>query len=740
MSYPQADCFGKKKGSNPATFRIMKGTDPRLAAIRHAAIDSARASARLAQLIERYTLETAQSQPTAPSPSPSPNNLVNPAQRSHEGPPPQGSSQGSPQQPPQQGLPLPQQLPQQLAPQQGYPLPQQPAPRPAMGYPMARPQAVQRPSWWKREDLVTKVLAITGAIITVIGLTIFASLAFSSGRTGQIVTVVMVAMVCLAVAAASIPAHRRNPHSAVAPAMMITATLGALADIWVSAFAEPLPLIGPDIGVLLTTITCAASLGVAYMWRNQPQAILVTVLAPLFIVPVSIYILMHPEDYSIPTVFFPICLALLGVLGIATRWNRPWFAQQVVATITFLASIFIVDGNPFVVLFCGVLGVIVVVAIGYSQPYSSTALTLATTVVVLATPALVLVNSRIYWFALIIPVATALLVGFLILPKTKALALPPLKTPATLEVTLSATTLAAGITVAITLWSISTRPEPIPVVSAACIVGIAALAACAVSTIPRFFASGAWVFLSIALLAGVPYALSSWQMDPVRASAPNVLVTAALVGVLGIAIAKRRVLIGQRLTVDPWLLGIIFAPGLLYASSTVLAIFTWVNPTEQFYMFAQVVISIGWMGAGVYALNRRHNVVGLALAGFATMKLVFFDLSVLGGLVQVIAFLVSGIALLVAAMARDKPSQLPNGNVNGGPNGGPNGAPGNSRDPFNQPGPMGTGGPMGSGQPSGPGQPIGPERPASPANPASPATPPEQTGPKKPMGPGAPRP
>lgn len=626
-----------------------------------------------------------------------------------------------------------------------------------MGYPMAPPQAVQRPSWWKREDLVTKVLAITGAIITVIGLTIFASLAFSSGRSGQIVTVVMVAMVCLAVAAASIPAHRRNPHSAVAPAMMITATLGALADIWVSAFAEPLPLIGPDIGVLLTTITCAASLGVAYMWRNQPQAILVTVLAPLFIVPVSIYVLMHPEDYSIPAVFFPICLALLGVLGFATRWNRPWFAQQVVATITFLASIFIVDGNPFVVLFCGVLGVIVVVAIGYSHPYSSTALTLATTVVVLATPALVLVNSRIYWFALIIPVATALLAGFLILPKTKALALPPLKTPATLEVTLSATTLAAGITVAITLWTISARPEPIPVVSAACIVGVAALAACAVSAIPRFFASGAWAFLIIAFLAGVPYALSSWQMDPVRASVPNVLVTAALVGVLGIAIAKRRVLIGQRLTVDPWLLGIIFAPGLLYASSTVLAIFTLVNPTEQFYMIAQVVISIGWMVAGVYALNRRPNVVGLALAGFATMKLVFFDLSVLGGLVQVIAFLVSGIALLVAAMARDKPSQLPNGNVNGGPNGGL----GNFRGPFNQPGPMGTGGPMspggpmgsggptgpggtvvpggpmGPGQPSGPGQPLGSGHPASPA---SPATPPEQMGPKKPMGPGAPRP
>ena len=84
-----------------------------------------------------------------------------------------------------------------------------------------------------------------------------------------------------------------------------------------------------------------------------------------------------------------------------------------------------------------------------------------------------------------------------------------------------------------------------------------------------------------------------------------------------------------------------------------------ISTTKLSFMVAHVLISVSWMLGAVYLLYRNNSKPGLLLAIIATAKLVFYDLSVLGGLVQALAFLICGMVLLVAAITREKPNKTP---------------------------------------------------------------------------------
>ena len=119
--------------------------------------------------------------------------------------------------------------------------------------------------WWQREETVTKVLAVVGGLITLIGLVFLATLAYSTGILGPSSSVILAAIVAILIFAAAFRAHKNQPSGVTAPAMIVVAVLGGLADLWVADFN--LEWFGEITGSVLTTLICIAGLAVAYRWN-----------------------------------------------------------------------------------------------------------------------------------------------------------------------------------------------------------------------------------------------------------------------------------------------------------------------------------------------------------------------------------------------------------------------------------------------------------------------------------------
>lgn len=77
------------------------------------------------------------------------------------------------------------------------------------------------------------------------------------------------------------------------------------------------------------------------------------------------------------------------------------------------------------------------------------------------------------------------------------------------------------------------------------------------------------------------------------------------------------------------------------------------------FVTGHALVSISWMGLGAYLLlsrrlleNRAAMITGLVLAAASVAKLIFFDLSALGGFPRAFAFIICGLVLLAVALRR----------------------------------------------------------------------------------------
>ena len=169
--------------------------------------------------------------------------------------------------PPKQQAPARPQVsrPQAPRPQASRPAAPKPQPQPA-----AKKQEPKVPSkiqqWWEKEDLVTRLLAIIGGSITVVGLTFLALLAYASGILTPEGAVILAAVICGGLAVTSTIVHKKQPDGVSSSALLIVATLGGLADLWVAVFN--LGWFGEALGSVLTVVICAGALALAYAWKK----------------------------------------------------------------------------------------------------------------------------------------------------------------------------------------------------------------------------------------------------------------------------------------------------------------------------------------------------------------------------------------------------------------------------------------------------------------------------------------
>lgn len=667
---------------------------PAQAPQKHSPAPAERSAERKMERTQAPKPQPAQPQPAQPKPRPA-QRQQQPQQAQHH---PARSAQPPRQEPapPQQQAPA---RPQASRPQAPLPQASRPqAPRPAAPQPQPQPAAKQQEpkepnklqQWWEKEDLVTRLLAIIGGSITVVGLTFLALLAYASGILTPEGAVILAAVICGGLAVTSTIVHKKQPDGVSSSALLIVATLGGLADLWVAVFN--LGWFGEALGSVLTVVICAGALALAYAWKKEILAVVVTAFAPLFILPAAAnFLSMFPADQEVQREihngYFAGSLIAAAICGFAARWGRPWFKLQTTATITYICAMLL--SAPFVLttFLLGVVGFALVTIISFVPPFASRQLHLSGVVAVVIIPSVCLLSSNSWAAVVFISLVTAC--AYIIarvnggifqadfqIPGTEPL--PPQLANAFAFI-ISAGTLPIVFIIRFFQWyaldsELRHTPAEASVFGYGSIivaVGLLLYTAAVVWGLPRMPKNVAWISLMCSFLAVFTYAPRSWvgaNSMRVPDSAIVLVVSLALAvallyrhqylletGLRGIA---GREIPGKQSNSEVTML-VIGVITLVLASSAIPAVAMAISTTKLSFMVAHVLISVSWMLGAVYLLYRNNSKPGLMLAIIATAKLVFYDLSVLGGLVQALAFLICGMVLLVAAITREKPNKTP---------------------------------------------------------------------------------
>lgn len=684
---------------------------PAQAPQKHSPAPAERSAERKMERSQAPKPQPAQPQPAQPQPTPA-QRQQQPQQAQHhparpaqpprqESVSPQQQSAALRRQPPQQQAPARPQASRPQAPRPQASRPQAPRPqasRPAAPQPQPQPAAKRQepkePSklqqWWEKEDLVTRLLAIIGGSITVVGLTFLALLAYASGILTPEGAVILAAVICGGLAVTSTIVHKKQPDGVSSSALLIVATLGGLADLWVAVFN--LGWFGEALGSVLTVVICAGALALAYAWKKEVLAVVVTAFAPLFILPAAAnFLSMFPADQEVQREihngYFAGSLIAAAICGFAARWGRPWFKLQTTATITYICAMLL--SAPFILttFLLGVVGFALVTIISFVPPFASRQLHLSGVVAVVIIPSVCLLSSNSWAAVAFISLVTAC--AYIIarvnggifqadfqIPETEPL--PPQLANAFAFI-ISAGTLPIVFIIRFFQWyaldsELRQSPAEASVFGYGSIVvavGLLLYTAAVVWGLPRMPKQVAWISLMCSFLTVFTYAPRSWV------GADNMRVPdSAIVLVVSLALAVALLYRHQHL-LDTGLRGIAGReiPGkqsnsevtmlvigvvtLVLASSAIPAVAMAISTTKLSFMVAHVLISVSWMLGAVYLLYRNNSKPGLMLAIIATAKLVFYDLSVLGGLVQALAFLICGMVLLVAAITREKPNKTP---------------------------------------------------------------------------------
>lgn len=598
--------------------------------------------------------------------------------------------------PPKQQAPARSQASRPQAPRPQASRPQ--APRPAAPKPQPQPAAKQQEpkepnklqQWWEKEDLVTRLLAIIGGSITVVGLTFLALLAYASGILTPEGAVILAAVICGGLAVTSTIVHKKQPDGVSSSALLIVATLGGLADLWVAVFN--LGWFGEALGSVLTVVICAGALALAYAWKKEVLAVVVTAFAPLFILPAAAnFLSMFPADQEVQREihngYFAGSLIAAAICGFAARWGRPWFKLQTTATITYICAMLLSAPFMLTTFLLGVVGFALVTIISFVPPFASRQLHLSGVVAVVIIPSVCLLSSNSWAAVVFISLVTAC--AYIIaringgifqadfqIPGTEPL--PPQLANAFAFI-ISAGTFPIVFIIRFFQWyALDSELRHSPAEASAfgygsiiVAVGLLLYTAAVVWGLPRMPKNVAWISLMCSFLAVFTYAPRSWVgADSMRVPDSAIVLVVSLA--LAVALLYRhqylletglrgiagREIPGKQSNSEVTML-VIGVVTLVLASSAIPAVAMAISTTKLSFMVAHVLISVSWMLGAVYLLYRNNSKPGLLLAIIATAKLVFYDLSVLGGLVQALAFLICGMVLLVAAITREKPNKTP---------------------------------------------------------------------------------
>lgn len=507
-------------------------------------------------------------------------------------------------------------------------------------------------AWYRREGAVTRVLAVTGAVITLAGVAMLLVLAAQHGWFGPAARVgagAALAAVLVGLGVRSGEGDRGRGGAAGSAAVALVATGAAAAYLVVVAVTSGYGWVPAGIGLVLSGIVALGGLQLARRWDSELLAVLM-VLGAAALAPV----VAQGGGWVVS--------AFLAVLCVAGWWaggthTRP--ALTVVRTVPVTLALLVgaLDGSrggadaighfgvALVVLAATLLTSAVSVRRDAHDVPASSALALVTTGFLAATSGL---HEPGRTTALALGAAVLLLVA-------TSLTRPPLGPVAGHLVVTVGT---AGTVLAV-LAVLSGAPHRF-VTTGLLLLALAGLAAAGVtrSRTTLGLAAGTTV---VAVLAWTPHPLAA--ITATTAASHDMAVALLDSILLGAVVATGLWAVGNQrglgrevrltATVLAWVLGLGASTTALVALGTLVG--AEVGQTTVGFTVGHAVATVTWMAAAAWlllrGLERSRDAdltlrTGLVLAGISVAKLFLYDLAALSGLVRSAAFIVVGLLLL----------------------------------------------------------------------------------------------
>ncbi|MFD4469271.1 DUF2339 domain-containing protein [Rhodococcus sp. NPDC058505] len=528
----------------------------------------------------------------------------------------------------------------------GYPHAWHSAP-PLPAVPAAQPAPAREP-WWQRDGLVSRVLAVAGGAVTVIGVVMLLVLAAHAGYFGPAARVVAGGVFSAALIAAGLRMSGRRGGRVGAVAAVGTGIAGGFLDVVAAtSYYGWLP---PAVGLAVAAVIACGGMVIATRWDSQPMAALVvlavavlapvladgvtpTLLAFLLLVQIAGFVPQLGRDwpYLHAARTLPVVFALLAAFAAAAVGSDPIGQHGGVAASTLVALAVAV----------AVVGVGTALSMVHRRAGDGTATAMLATSTV---PLLLSGGVLARWpeVAVQCSLAAALLALLVAAPRL------PGHTRAAIAAVAAAATLQASVG--------ATPDDALPVTLLVLALGLVTIAGRAGSRIAFAAAAGFGILGAAQFHAELPLtALVS--ADGVTSSFP-VLVAGVLLSVVAVLLtvtARSLGLLGGDRVDAAWIgCGVV----IVYAGTAVVVTgAVAILGTDPGFVAGQCAATVAWMVLasallrwGLTRPDRAHLALGsgLALAGAALTKLFLFDLATLDGVFRVLAFIGVGLLLLAA--------------------------------------------------------------------------------------------
>ncbi len=555
-------------------------------------------------------------------------------------------------------------------------------PRPPVPPHAAGPRVPHTP-WWQRDGVISRILALAGVAVTLIGVAMLLVLAAQAGFFGPVPRVVAGGVFSAALVGAGVRVFGRTGGRVGGIALAATGIAGAYLDV--VAVTAIYHWLHPVLGLTVAFGVAATGVGLAMRWRSQPLAVVVVLsvaaLSPvltsrlvllgfLIVLQVACIPVQLPRNWpylhaarTMPAVLATLVFLVGAVLGTPAAGERAWLLVAAAA-----------------VALIGLAGTIVVVR---PRPADLTAsLTMAAALVPMLIAPAMYEDRRAAVLVASVAAAVLLFVAALpMLPKLGAYLRIPGHTTVVAAVAGSIALLEACVGVSET----ETLPIALLVVALA-FLGVAGQQRSRVAAgIGAAFA----VFGGFALLnvAG-PDVLAAQARSEANLGSATVLGAVLALGVVAVTLWCARRLPGMAVGGElQWIAASVAG---LYAVTTATVSIGVATGARSGFLIGHSAATILWMAgataallfglrrlAGAPAVAKLALGSGLLVTAAALAKLFLFDLATLDGLVRVAAFLVVGILLLLAGTryarafadagaerdAADRPSSYPERNT-----------------------------------------------------------------------------
>ncbi|OFN43218.1 hypothetical protein HMPREF2559_10740 [Corynebacterium sp. HMSC072G08] len=506
-----------------------------------------------------------------------------------------------------------------------------------------------------RESTLIKAVAIGGGVITLAGVAFLVAVAIQAGLLGPAGRVILAYIVSAALLAAAHHFRAKAPAASVT-ALLATGLYTALATTWLMALElEWIPAwIAPPI---MAVIYLAVG---AYAVRVNQRAATGTWLAGGAAVGAVTFSAFNIY-YAGSTLVFLIPLIIVG-MGIAHK-NYGISAIGALSSILVYLSV----GRPDVWISLDVVTVeaivtaVILAVLGLkfriSSPYPDFKIHWGVYPAILVVGAAIVANSM--WTVWLVAVVTA---GLLVLALRAPFGSAATETKMTPAADLCAWMLRALPIVLVATTEISDMGLAPSVSRSLGLVGFAAFCLAAVLVVNYIrdnLTIAIWAFCALWLTWELAERVLGFWSRPIST---ELFIQAALLAVTLVVLT----VLPQRLPrvedggvkVVALLLALYLSMLAVVGIALQLGVVT--GGTEAAFRLGHAVVSIGWMVLAAWFLLAKHlglTGLGAALAIGSVVKLVFYDMAAINGLIRALAFLLCGIVLLTIAVKRSSPEE-----------------------------------------------------------------------------------